>query len=502
MSYALIDEQNLTATANAIRAQLGTSDTYTPSEFAEAIASISGGGGSGSSSDEKDVMFIDYDGTILYSYTASEANALTELPANPSHAGLIAQGWNWTLAQIKSQLSDVGGKVWVGQMYVTESGNTEIDIELHEGRLSPYLGIAVNGTVVIDWGDGSSINTVTGTSLASQKRTNHTYSAAGNYTITISVTTGSFAFYGTSAYFVLNKNHATGDYNRIYANAVKAVKLGENVTIGAYAFYNCYSLTSIIIPSNVTIIGTYAFYNCGSLTSVTIPSNVTRINTYAFYNCGSLSSVTIPSNVTSIDTYAFYYCCSLTSITIPSNVTSIGSNVFSNCDSLTSITIPNNAISFSTSTFSGCRSLTSITIPSNVTSIGKNTFYNCYFLSSVTIPSNITSIDTYVFYNCYPLSSVTIPNKVTSIGNNAFYNCYSLSSITIPSNVTSIGSNAFLGCAGLNEIHLLPINPPTLSTNAFSNTPSDFVIYVPQNSLEAYKAASNWSTYASKMVGE
>ena len=48
-----------------------------------------------------EVNFYDYDGTILYSYTVEEAQALTELPELPSHEGLICQGWNWTLENIK-----------------------------------------------------------------------------------------------------------------------------------------------------------------------------------------------------------------------------------------------------------------------------------------------------------------------------------------------------------------------------------------------------------------
>jgi hypothetical protein len=44
--------------------------------------------------EEKDVNFYDYDGTLLYSYTKEECLELEELPSNPSHNGLVAQGWN------------------------------------------------------------------------------------------------------------------------------------------------------------------------------------------------------------------------------------------------------------------------------------------------------------------------------------------------------------------------------------------------------------------------
>jgi len=101
------------------------------------------------------------------------------------------------------------------------------------------------------------------------------------------------------------------------------------------------------------------------------------------------------------------------------------------------------------------------------------------------------------------LQSVSIPSTVETIGNNAFYNCYSLSTLTIPAAVTSIGTGAFSSCYGLKEIHFLSTTPPTITnTNVFSNLPSDCIIYVPSASLNTYKTANYWSTYASQMQGE
>ena len=62
-------------------------------------------------------------------------------------------------------------------------------------------------------------------------------------------------------------------------------------SIGADAFYNCYSLTSITIPEGVTSIGDYAFYYCSSLTKITIPESVNSIGAIAFYGCHSLKDV-------------------------------------------------------------------------------------------------------------------------------------------------------------------------------------------------------------------
>lgn len=430
---------------------------------------------------EKQVNFIDYDGTILYSYTKAEAEALTALPANPSHSGLVAQGWNWTLAEIKAQLTAIpDGPVWVGQMYITESGDTEIDCEFPEDRLAPTMSICVNGTVTIDWGDNTAVTTVTGTSLSTRQAPEHTYAAGGVYTIKIHVVSGTYLFNNTTTYTLLRKN-TTANENIVYTNCIKAVRLGNGVQkIGDYAFYFCGSLTSITIPSGVTSINIYAFCYCYDLKSITIPSGITEIKMNNFNYCYSLARVSVPNSLRSIAGSAFRYCYSLTSITIPSGVTLVDQYVFSNCTSLKTEMLSNNLTAINAYTFDSCRSLKSIIIPDNVTSIGA-----------------------YAFTICNTLSNVTLPEGLLNIGNYAFNYCQSLTNITIPSSVTSIGTYAFQGCAGMKEYHFLPTTPPTLSnTNAFSSIPSDCIIYVPSESLEDYQTATNWSTYASYMVGE
>ena len=123
-----------------------------------------------------------------------------------------------------------------------------------------------------------------------------------------------------------------------YTTGKGVITFDGNVTkIGDYAFRNCDSLTSVIIPDSVTTIGRSAFYDCDSLTSIIIPYGVTTIRNWAFANCDSLTSVTIPDSVTTIGESAFRNCNSLTSVTIPDSVTMIGDNVFYNCSSLINV---------------------------------------------------------------------------------------------------------------------------------------------------------------------
>lgn len=413
---------------------------------------------SGGGASKKQINFIDYDGTIVQSYTSAEWANVSALPDNPSHTGLVAQGWNWTKAQIDAQLTaSPDGDIWVGQMYITESGDTEIDVNLSDSaRLSPILTICVNGSVTVDWGDNTSPNTVTGSSLYTRKAVPHTYASEGNYTIAIHVVSGSFQFYCSSAYLILRKNTAVLE-NRVYANCVENVRFGNGVTsIGNYAFCFCYSLKNITIPNGVTSFGTYVFQNCYSLASVTIPNGVTLVAANTFDSCYTLASVTLPNSVTTIGNSAF----------------------------------------------TSCYGLTSITIPSSVTSIEGSAFQSCFALKSIAIPNSVTSIGNSAFRNCYALTSITLPSSVTSIGNSAFHSCYALTSITIPSSVTSIEGSAFYNCYGMAEYHILPTNVPTLGTTVFNNIVSDCKIYVPSGTLSDYQSATNWSTYASYMVEE
>ena len=166
---------------------------------------------------------------------------------------------------------------------------------------------------------------------------------------------------------------------------------------------------------------------------------------------------------------------------------------------ITEAYIPDGVTKISGNAFRGCSGLTSVRIPDSVTSIGEQAFRDCAALTSVTIPDSVTSIGVSVFYNCTSLTSVNIPDSVTSIGEQAFYNCAALTSIDIPDSVTKISNQAFLQCTSLTSVTVRATTPPTLASNAFNSTHANLVIYVPAASVDAYKSASGWSDYASKI---
>ena len=397
------------------------------------------------------VDFYDYDGGILHTYTKDEFLALSEMPALPERLGLVCQGWNYSLEDAKAYVEEYG-VLHIGAMYITDDGKTRLYITIDSpfaAEVPLYFNISDANGLVIDWGDGKK-EPITG---SGDLNVTHNYEEIGDYVIALEVAEGCIFGLGVQ----------TGSYsytplfgsNRVYRNRLKKVEIGSSVTsIGNQAFNNCYSLSSVVIPNGVTSIDNSAFNGCYSLSSVVIPNGVTSIGNQAFYNCYSLSSVVIPNGVTSIGNQAFQSC-----------------------------------------------SFSSIVIPQGVTKIGSEAFYYCYSLSSVVILQGVTMIDSKLFQSCYSLSSVVIPQGVTKIEGNVFNQCYSLSSIVIPQSVTSIGNQAFYYCHSLVILDFSEsTSVPTLSSTSAIPSHAELRIVVPDDLYDTWIAATNWSSYASKII--
>ena len=283
-----------------------------------------------------------------------------------------------------------------------------------------------------------------------------------------------------------------------------SVKEGTRI-ICDRAFWNCRSLSEIVIPSSVTSIGDSAFFSCDSLKYIYIPKSVIGLNGNPFagwngkleclspnfvyeddvlfnkdksriisFRNQNIKSYVIPSSVTSIGDWAFLGCRSLSGIIIPSSVTSIGKSAFSSCDSLSEIVIPSSVTSIGDSAFYGCDSLSEIVIPSSVTSIGDSAFFSCFSLKYISIPKSVICLNGNPFagwngkleclspnfvyeddvlfnkdksriisFRKQNIKSYVIPSSVTSIGDRAFSFCSSLKYISIPKSVICLNGNPF-----------------------------------------------------------
>ena len=229
-----------------------------------------------------------------------------------------------------------GGGSGGGWPDVPDDGATYLYITLTEGRTSPMLGVCVQGTMTIDWGDGSDPETKTGTNLnASVHTSNHAYAKPGDYVIRLTVD-GGMGFRGDSASpigsAILRKN-AKSDYsNVIYQSALRGVKMGDGVSkINENAFRDCYGLEFVVFPENMKTVGNNTFYCCPRLSSVDLPAQLSEISNYMFRTCYNIKAVTIPKSVEKINDFAFYSCYNISSITIPGSVNYIGSGAFYYC---------------------------------------------------------------------------------------------------------------------------------------------------------------------------
>jgi len=270
------------------------------------------------------------------------------------------------------------------------------------------------------------------------------------------------------------------------------VDLGKfNPAATAETFSN--GVGNIEFNSDVITIYSSAFNNKSGMTTIEIPNTVQNIQGESFRNCSGLSRFNstidgvfnIPSGVTSIGNWAFLSCKAMTAITIPSssNILSSG-GVFESCSNLSRLNSNIDGMAI---------------IPYGITSIGWQAFWHCN-LGNVIIPDSVTSIGYNAFYRCSGLTSCTIGSGVTSIGNNAFAACRNLTSCTIGSSVANIEYSAFEYCSGLTSITCLATTPPSLGADVFRQTNGYFAIYVPCESVDAYKSASGWSAYADRIL--
>ena len=218
---------------------------------------------------------------------------------------------------------------------------------------------------------------------------------------------------------------------------------------------------------------------------MTIPDSVTTIGDYAFEGCSSLTEfrgkyASEDDRCLIIDGILKSFApAGLTEYAIPNSVTTIGDYAFARCSSLTSVTIPD-----------------------SVTTIGNGAFARCSSLTSVAIPNRVTTIGDWTFSRCSSLTSITIPDSVTTIGYGAFCDCSSLTRVTIPDSVTTIVDRAFESCGRLTSVYCKAVVPPTAGDNyMFYGNAYGRKIYVPIESVKAYKSASGWRDYKASIVG-
>ena len=468
-------------------------------------------GGGGTSLEDKPVIYIDYDGSVVYGYTAEEFAQLTEHPANPDHSGddipLTSQGWNWTLSDAQTYVA-ANGYLVIGQMYITTDGATYIGIDTTKSANDKFTngGISVNFSqdlsngISFDFGDGTTPQTVSGSNA---KSISHTYAADGQYVIKITPISGNiglnYSFWGNwnsndilllydavtfirighldvTTLNVIGRNnletitipHGVQQLSQISFQCSKCIGItvpDSVTTLGADCMSHSKELKYVSIPNSLTTINNSAFARCEKIKLLTLPNAMTKIGAQVFQNCFSLERVIMPTTLTTIGSSWFNSCYNLQYVNIPTNLTSCPS--FNTCVRLKTLTLPSGLTTIDTGAFQACYNLETCNIPSTVDTIGASAFRYPNNLRSVTIPSKVTKLNGTTFQGCNTLEQLTLSDNITEFGQYEFANCYNLKTLTLPSKLITIGQYAFSYCYLLKNI-VIPNNVTTINQYAFS----------------------------------
>lgn len=387
---------------------------------------------------ESDINFWDYDGTLRYSWTLAELATKTELPSLPSHDGLICQGWNWTLQDIK----DAGRELDIGSLYITDDGKTrlyvDVDTETWDDFVLNYWQSTRNATTV-DWGDGTTPETKNADSHVEHR---HVYASSGSYVITMSVKEGTTMWLGHDGRMLI----ANGEADSGRCAMLRRVEVGARaVGTDPQCFRNCCRLKSISLPQSTKVYAPRAFEMCTQL-RVLIAADMGEIR-QTFYRCTNLRAIATPKGTTQRDGSA------ITNTAIRQINFDITTAYFA--EALKRVHIK--AVSGQVKDFAACRSLLEVTIPADATTFVAAAFSGDNALRRVTCLGDIASIPAQVFQRCYPLRFVD-----------------------------------FTHCTAV---------PTLANVNAFDQTHAQLEIRVPASLVDAWKAATNWSSLADHIVG-
>ncbi len=337
----------------------------------------------------------------------------------------------------------------------------------------------------------------------------------------------------------------------MYCSGLTSVTIPNSVTsIGKSAFLGCHWLTSVTIPNSVTSIGESAFSECYSLKSITIPNSVIAIGkesfcdinlttvislidepftiSYSVFNTNTFNYATLYVPMGTIKKYKategwenFTYIKELDSSgggETPENPSdeeqsgddgstkngTCGETVNYSYDKTThKLTISGKGAisdydngSNKAPWFSYAGDIQKIEIESGITSIGYFAFYKCSSITSLSIPATVGYIGSSAFEDCTSLTSLALNEGLLNVGGSAFEGCTGLQALSIPSTVNSISINAFKNCKGITDVHCYAETVPDTHFDAFDGTPTEkSTLYVPANSVEAYRTSWPWSDF-------
>ena len=457
-SKITILKNQIKSVADKIRELDGSSAMIPPSEMPEKIQAIYD---SVVPVEPKDYNFFDWDGKLLYAYSADEINALTELPPMPAHDGLVGKEWNYTLAQLQS-LTQLARPLPANVGYIPQTPDGKsmllgISIPSDDNTRRVDFEVPANNdtSATFDWGDGT-IEIVTAANRVIA--TSHTYASYGDYDITITPSTAT-AFRMTDGRPILGKSVKQRGYLRkaVLGGFQLANIVGSGTLLECFRRqYNLEMFSFGAIQSN-DYLTRCTVDGCNSLKAVHFPSWIQYINPYSV-NATGAEVITIPYQVTLINFAAFCGNSRLKFLTLPASLTQIGSYPFGAC-SLKKLVFPDNTFT----KFDNC--------------LYKSVGFEEIILPNLTeIPASFYGGDTQTIQAGIYTPYMYIPPSITSFGSGAFS-----------------GRNSGIGVMDFRDHTLVPTLGNTAGVAALTYV-------VPDELYDEWIVATNWADKASAIM--
>lgn len=315
--------------------------------------------------------------------------------------------------------------------------------------------------------------------------------------------------------------------HRLYIDGklLTEVRLPSSITkIQCEAFSMCQDIIHVELSNAVASIDNLAFKGCSNLETIVIPPSIKNIGYKAFEDCGGLKGVYISDltawcNIdfqwddTGCDSQAnpLYFAHHLyldgkeiKNLVIPDGLTKIKNNSFVHC-AIKSVTIPNSCTVIGDGAFHHCENLEDIHWGKSVGLIKQYAFCNCTSLVSLVFPGSVHEIQNNAFQNCTNIRDLIFEDGIEKLADFAFGSTYNLENVTLGSTIKSLGYSCFwvAGRQNLKTVICYACDVPETGGDLFG-IPSngndaqngiDAILYVPAQSLEAYKNDFSWNSF-------